>query len=98
MLVKTFVEIPVHVSVNIKNPEVYDAAARLAQLQGTTITAAVLNALRAELSREDVRRHASQEVQRMKEFAHRVAAMPVLDARTEEGILGYGPEGFLGGD
>ena len=56
-------------SLNIKNPEVYRAAARLAKLQGTTLTDAVLNAVRTELSRCERRRRVDNEVQRMQEFS-----------------------------
>jgi antitoxin VapB len=86
------------VSLNIKNPEVYEAASRLAKLQDTTITAAVLNAVRAELGRQNSRRRADNEVERMREFARRVSALPLLDARSADEILGYGPEGYLIGD
>lgn len=86
------------VSLNIKNPEVYEAAVRLAKLQDTTITAAVLNAVRAELGRQNSRRRADNEVQRMRAFAHRISALPLLDVRSADEILGYGPEGYLVGD
>jgi antitoxin VapB len=86
------------VSLNIKNPEVYEAASRLAKLQDTTITAAVLNAVRAELGRQNSRRRADNEVERMREFARRVSALPLLDTRSADEILGYGPEGYLIGD
>ena len=86
------------VSLNIKNPEVYEAAARLARLQDTTITAAVLNAVRAELGRQNSRRRTDNEVERMREFAHRISALPLLDRRSADEILGYGPEGNVVGD
>ena len=86
------------VSLNIKNHEVYRVAARLAKLQGTTMTTAVLNAVRAELRRQDLRGRRGNEVQRMQEFARRVSALPVFDARSDDEILGYGPEGYLIGD
>lgn len=86
------------VSLNIKNPEVHQAASRLAKMNGVTITAAVLDAVRAELSRQERRRRGGNEVQRMREFTRRVAAMPVLDPRSDDEILGYGPEGDLIGD
>ena len=82
-------------SLNVKNPEVQRAAARLAELQGTTITAAVLNAVRAELSRREAHHRTRNEVHRMEEFARRISALPLLDTRSEDEILGYGPEGYL---
>jgi len=86
------------VSLNIKNPEVHEAASRLAQMNGVTITAAVLDALRAELSRQERHRREGNEEQRMREFTRRVSAMPLLDPRSDDEILGYGPEGTLNGD
>lgn len=86
------------VSLNIKNPEVTKVAARLADLQGTTITAAVLFALRAELQRLESNQRQSNEIRQMKEFANRVAALPLLDNRTDDEILGYNAEGYLIGD
>jgi len=86
------------VSLNIKNPEVYRAASRLAELRGVTITAAVLDAVQAALRRQERGRRGDNEVRRMAEFARRISAMPVLDSRPEDEILGYGPEGYLVGD
>jgi antitoxin VapB len=86
------------VSLNIKNPEVHEAARRLAKMNGISITAAVLDAVRAELSRQERQQRAGNEVQRMREFTRRVSAMPLLDPRSDDDILGYGPEGNLVGD
>jgi len=60
--------------------------------------AALLNAVRAELGRQNSRRRADNEVERMREFARRVSALPLLDTRSADEILGYGPEGYLIGD
>ena len=57
-----------------------------------------LNTVRAEPSRQNSRRRAGNEVERMREFARRVSALPLLDARSADEILGYGPEGYLVGD
>jgi antitoxin VapB len=93
---RTFFPTPV-VSLNIKNPEAYQAAARLARLQGTSLTQAVLQALRAELRRQQRRRAPRGEVARMEEIARRVASLPLLDTRSEDEILGYGPAGYPDG-
>ena len=58
------------VSLNIKNPEVYRTASRLAKMNGVTITAAVLEAVRAELKRQEGLRRGGNEVQRMQAFTH----------------------------
>jgi hypothetical protein len=34
----------------------------------------------------------------MREFARRVSALPLLDVRSADEILGYGSEGYLVGD
>jgi hypothetical protein len=57
-----------------------------------------LNAVRAELGRQNSRRRADDEVERMREFARRISALPLLDPRSADEILGYGPEGYLVGD
>jgi hypothetical protein len=67
-------------------------------MNGVTITAAVLDALRAELGRQERQRRAGNEVQRMRAFTRRISAMPILDPRSDDEILGYGPEGSLVGD
>jgi len=90
--------VPSSISLNIKSPEVHQAAVRLAKLQGISITAAVLKAVRADLERVEDARRGHTEVRRMEEYARRVAALPVLDTRTDDEILGYGSEGYLVGD
>jgi hypothetical protein len=82
------------VSLNIKNPEVHEAACQLAKMNGTSITAAVLDAVRAELSRQEKQLRGGNEVQRMQEYTRRVSAMPLLDPRPDDEILGYGPGGL----
>ncbi len=82
------------VSLNIKNPEVCSAASRLAHLRGTTITEAVLTAVQTELKRQETRHSAPSEVERMERFGRRIAAMTLLDTRTEDEILGYGRGGY----
>jgi antitoxin VapB len=86
------------VSLNIKSQEVYSAAIRLARLQGTTITGAVLGALQEALLREDRRKRPQDEIARMEEISRRVAALPVIDVRSEDEILGYGSAGFPDGN
>jgi hypothetical protein len=94
--VKKAPSMPTPVSLNIKNPEIHEVAVRLARLQGVTITAAVLSALRAELNRVQSTRRGS-EVERMEEYSRRIAALSVLDVRSDDAILGYNVEGHLDG-
>jgi antitoxin VapB len=85
-------------SLNIKSPEVYAAASRLARQRGLTLTEAVRQALELELRRTagDAAEH--REMERMLDYGRRLAALPDLDRRTDEEILGYGAEGHLDGD
>jgi antitoxin VapB len=85
------------VSLNIKSKEVHALATRLAKLQGTSITQAVLVALKEELRRQQRRVPLSEEVARMEAFSRRLSRLPVLDRRSEDEILGYGPGGFPNG-
>lgn len=86
------------VTLNIKNPEVHAAAAKLAKLQGTTLTAAVLAALKAELDRCQRKITVEEEIRRMELAAKRLSSLPRLDSRSDDEILGYGSEGYLIGD
>lgn len=85
-------------SLNVRHPEIRAIATRLAKLQGTTITRAVLLALKEELRRQQRRARPSDEITRMEEFSRRLARLPVLDKRSEDEILGYGPGGYPNGD
>ncbi len=49
---------------------------------------------RAVHYREDMLPRKDRETQRLREIAYRVAPLPILDNRSEEEILGYGPEGY----
>ena len=76
-------------SLKIKSVEAHSIAVRLAKLQGTTISAAVIRALRAELRRQDHRARASDEIARLEAFSRRLSRLPVLDHSSEDEILGY---------
>jgi antitoxin VapB len=80
-----------HASLNIKSAEAHSIAVRLAKLQGTTISAAVTKALRAELRRQEHLAHPADEIARMEAFSRRLSRLPVLDHRSDDEILGYGP-------
>jgi len=81
-------------TLNIKDPEVRALAKELARRRGETMTEAVKHALREQLGSE---RGAGSEtrrvVARVLERARRTAALPVLDPRTAEEILGYEEHG-----
>lgn len=81
-------------ALNIRNPEAERLAAELARQTGETKTQAVTTALRERLERV---RHGGAPrslVDQLNEIAKRSAALPVLDDRADDEILGYGPDGL----
>jgi hypothetical protein len=83
-----------HASLNIKSAEAHSIAVRLAKLQGTTMSAAVIQALRAELRRQEHLARPADEIARMEAFSRRLSGLPVLDRHSEDEILEYGPGGY----
>jgi antitoxin VapB len=83
-------------ALNIRNPETERLASELAREAGETKTEAVTKALRdrlARLRRERVGRSLADELDTI---ARHCAALPVLDPRTPEEILGYDDRGLPG--
>ena len=79
---------------NIKNDDTYQLAAELAGLTGETLTATVTIALRERLDRVKRRRGRRSLVDELNEIALHCAALPVLDDRSDEEILGYDEHGL----
>jgi antitoxin VapB len=80
-------------ALNIRNPETENLAQTLAKLTGETKTEAVTKALRdrlARVRRERAQRHLADEID---SIARHCASLPVLDARSAEGIIGYDERG-----
>jgi antitoxin VapB len=69
-------------------------AAELASLTGETLTATVTIALRERLNRVKRRRGRRSLVDELDEIALHCAALPVLDDRSDEEILGYDEHGL----
>lgn len=81
-------------ALNIKNPEADRIARELTELTGETITDAVITAMKERIERERRRRGyvvARREIRRVRE---RYQALPVLDPRTADEIIGYGDRGL----
>jgi antitoxin VapB len=82
------------VQLNIKNDETYQLAAELADLTGETLTDTVTIALRERLARVKSHRSRRSLVDELDEIALHCAALPVLDPRLDEEILGYDEHGL----
>lgn len=76
-------------ALSLKNPEADRLSRELARRQGSSITDAVIRALRSELERERRRLRPIPVAERLLEIGRRYAALPTLDDRDEEEILGY---------
>ena len=79
---------------SIKNPETEELAREISKETGETLTVAITVALRDRLQRLRGRRHARNLIQEVDDILHRVDALPTLDARDEDEILGYDSEGL----
>lgn len=81
-------------ALNIRNPEAEQLAAELAQITGETKTAAVAKALRDRLARVRRDRDTMSLADRLVMIGRECAALPVLDDRSADEILGYGEDGL----
>lgn len=80
-------------ALSIKNPEAERLAKELARERGTTVTASVIDALEEALRRARGRRAAPSVRDAILEVSDRCAALPDLDTRSAEEILGYDERG-----
>ncbi len=81
-------------NLNIKNAETYRLAAELADLMDETMTTAVTVALRECLTRRKCHLTGRQLADELDEIAIHCAALPVLDGRSDEELLGYDEHGL----
>jgi len=81
------------VALSIKNGEAERLAKELAREQGTTVTASVIDALEQALRRSRGRKSAPSVRDAIVEVSERCAALPDVDTRSAEEILGYDERG-----
>jgi antitoxin VapB len=82
------------VALSIKDPNVDRLARELAGLTGESITEAVHAAVRDRLERERRRRGKSIDRAKIDEIVARLAALPVVDARSPDELIGYDERGL----
>jgi antitoxin VapB len=82
------------VALNIKSSEARRMAQELAEARGTSLTEAVTAALAASLEAEKGVLSADLLLAEVAEIQAFVAALPDLDARSPEEILGYDERGL----
>ncbi len=81
-------------ALSIKDPEADRLARELARRQKKTLTRAVVDALGAELEREKRRIRRMGLLEELRDIRLRVAALPTLDHRSDDEILGYDEQGI----
>ena len=81
-------------ALSIKNQEAERLARLVAEQTGESLTGAIEQALRERLERLQRKQRAPVRIERLLEIANRVAALPRLDKRTPDEILGYDENGL----
>jgi antitoxin VapB len=79
---------------SIKDPEADRLARRLARLTGESINQTVKVALRDRLEQEQRRRGKKINWARIDEIVAGIAALPVVDARSPDELIGYDDAGL----
>jgi antitoxin VapB len=85
-------------ALNIKNEETECLARELARQTGESITEAIRVALEDRLQRVKKRRAAKGLKEDVRDILARVDALPTVDTRSEDEILGYGQHGVADGN
>ena len=82
-------------ALSLKDPETDRLARKVASLTGESITQAVRTSLEERLLHERMKRGEGPELVRaLTEIADRCAALPELDDRTSDEIIGYDENGL----
>ena len=81
-------------ALSIKDPETERLARNLAQITGENITTATKRAIEERLRRLGGRSRRAALLEDMAAIRRRWRAMPVLDERTPDEILGYDAQGL----
>jgi antitoxin VapB len=79
---------------SIKNEQTERLARELAQVTGESITDAIQHSLAERLARLKRRSVIPLERERLEDILRRVDALPVVDARSPDEILGYDEHGL----
>lgn len=82
-------------ALSIKHPKADELARTLARETGESLTEAVLRALEERLVRERGKRRPGRLAERLIEIGRHCAALPELDRRSPDEIIGYDEQGLL---
>ena len=81
-------------ALSIKDPEADRLAREVVARTGETLTTAVVVALRDRLSRLRGRPRRPRLCDELREIAERCAALPTVDQRSDDAIIGYDDSGL----
>ena len=81
-------------AISLKDPEADRLAREVAARTGETLTGAIITALRERLARLKGRGRRRRLRDDLREIARRCAALPTLDDRPDDDILGYDDRGL----
>jgi antitoxin VapB len=81
-------------ALSIKNPETERLARQLARETGESITDAIQHALKERIERLPQQRRGRIMTEKLEDILRRVDALPTLDTRPEDEILGYDRQGI----
>ncbi|MGZ3306306.1 MAG: type II toxin-antitoxin system VapB family antitoxin [Asticcacaulis sp.] len=79
---------------NIKDQATYTLARKLADRTGQSLTASVRRALEHELERVNTQTERALRLEALNRIVQEAAALPVLDSRTPDEIIGYDENGL----
>lgn len=83
-------------ALSLKNPQAERLAREVAKETGETLTTAVIHALEERLVRLKGRRTAPDTLETILAISERCSALPDLDTRSADEILGYDEHGGFG--
>lgn len=81
-------------ALSIKNAETERLARQIARETGESLTEAIQRALKERLERLPQRRRGRIMTEKLEDILRRVDALPTLDTRPEDEILGYDSQGI----
>ena len=81
-------------ALSIKDSEAERLARQLARETGESLTGAIRTSLRERLQRLKHRRQRRNQVEKLEDILRRVDALPTLDTRPEDDLLGYDKQGM----
>lgn len=80
-------------ALSVRNPHAEELARELARRTGTNMTEAIVSALEEKLHRLERAPVVDAALAEVMSISRRCSELPTRDSRTDEEILGYGPEG-----